>query len=91
MNELDIYRSANILTKSHGDKAEREAKRRANALLARGDIEGNLVWVRLVRAVQKLQNTEHEGLHWGSGLLLWPNTGVEELLSELGDQEALSY
>ncbi len=38
--DLDIYRSANLLVKQHGDDAPIEAAMRADAMLEKGDLEG---------------------------------------------------
>jgi hypothetical protein len=53
--DLDIWRAANLLIKSHGANAELEAARRQDLMLDRGDDEGRLVWVRIRRAIEALQ------------------------------------
>ena len=53
--DLDIYRSANVLVKQHGDDAPIEAAMRADAMLEKGDVEGYAVWKRILRAVGELQ------------------------------------
>ncbi len=55
---LDIYRSANILVKRHGQDAPIEAAMRADAMLEKGDLEGCAVWKRILRAVEELQRVE---------------------------------
>ncbi len=55
--DLDIYRSANILVKQHGEDAPIEAAIRADAMLEAGDLEGYAVWRRILRAVEELQGT----------------------------------
>ena len=52
--DLDIYRSANVLVKHHGDDAPIEATMRADAMLEKGDLEGYAVWKRILRAVEGL-------------------------------------
>ncbi len=52
---LDIYRSANVLVKQHGQDAPIEAAMRADAMLDKGDLEGYTVWKRILRAVEELQ------------------------------------
>ncbi len=37
--DLDIYRSANVLVKQHGEDAPIEAAMRADAMLEAGDLE----------------------------------------------------
>ena len=56
--DLDIYRSANELIEQHGDAADIEAAMRADERLAAGDMEGEAVWLRIVKAVEELQAQE---------------------------------
>ena len=58
--DLDIYRSANLLVKQHGEDALIEAAMRADAMLEAGDMDGYGVWKRILRAVGELQGTEPE-------------------------------
>ena len=53
-SDLDIYRSANELIKQHGDAADIEAAMRADERLAAGDMEGEAVWLRIVKAIEEL-------------------------------------
>ncbi len=53
-SDLDIYRSANELIKQFGDAADIEAAMRADEGLAAGDMEGEAVWLRIVKAVEEL-------------------------------------
>ncbi len=48
--DLDIYRSANLLVKQHGEDAPIEAAMRADAMLEAGDLDGYAVWKRILRA-----------------------------------------
>ncbi len=57
-SDLDIYRSANELIKQHGDAADIEAAMRADECLAAGDMEGESVWLRIVKAVEELRQRE---------------------------------
>ncbi len=57
-SDLDIYRSANELIKQHGDAADIEAAMRADERLAAGDMEGEAVWIRIVKAVAELRQRE---------------------------------
>ena len=52
--DLDIYRSANARVKQHGQDAPIEAAMRADAMLAKGDLDGYAVWKRILRAVGEL-------------------------------------
>ena len=56
--DLDIYRSANILVKRHGQDAPIHAAMRADAMLEKGDLDGYDVWKRILRAVEELKGTE---------------------------------
>jgi hypothetical protein len=55
ISELDIWRAANLLIREHGDDAELEAARRADLMLERGDLDGQLIWKRIRRAIIELQ------------------------------------
>ena len=55
--DLDIYRSANILVKQHGQDAPIEAAMRADAMIEAGDLGGYAVWKRVLRAVEELQKS----------------------------------
>ncbi len=57
-SDLDIYRSANLLVKRHGEDAPIHAAMRADAMLDKGDLDGVSVWRRILRAVEGLQGTE---------------------------------
>ncbi len=55
--DLDIYRSANVLVKQHGEDAPIHAAMRADAMLDAGDLDGYGVWKRILRAVEEMGNT----------------------------------
>ena len=57
-SDLGIYRSANELIKQHGDAADIEAAMPADERLAAGDMEGEAVWFRIVKAIEKLLSKE---------------------------------
>ena len=54
-SDLDIYRSANVLIRAHGEEATIAAAQRADAMLEKGDLEGFAVWKRIVRAVEEIE------------------------------------
>ncbi len=56
--DLDIYRTANILIREHGQDAPIQAAMRADAMLEKGDLEGCAVWKRVLRAVEELLSKE---------------------------------
>ncbi len=60
-SDLDIYRSATELIKQHGEAADIEAAMRADERLAAGDMEGEAVWLRIVKAIEELQSKERPG------------------------------
>ena len=53
--ERDIWRAANLLIREYKADAEMLAARRADEMFERGDREGQLVWLRIRRAVAELQ------------------------------------
>ncbi len=55
--DLDIYHTANLLVKRHGEDAPIEAAMRADAMLEAGDLDGYAVWRRVLRTVEELQGT----------------------------------
>jgi hypothetical protein len=55
ISDLDIWRAANLVIRQHRADAEIEAARRADLMLERGDRDGQLVWVRIRRAVADMQ------------------------------------
>ena len=61
MSDLDIYRSAKLLVDQHGSGATAEAMKRADALAAQGDAARKVVWLRILEAVEELQNTNPTG------------------------------
>lgn len=56
VEDIDIWRSANLLVKRHGDNAAEIAHQRAVELDARGDMQGQAVWKRIRAAVVELQH-----------------------------------
>ena len=59
-SDLDIFRSASVLIREHGEAAALEAAQRADAMLARGNMDGASVWRRVLRAVEEMQRRERE-------------------------------
>ncbi len=61
-SDLDVFRTAQVLIREHGDDAAIEAAQRADAMLERGDMEGAAVWRRVFKAVEEMQRKErHDG------------------------------
>ena len=57
-SDLDIYRSANEVIKQFGDAADIEAAMRADECLAAGDMDGEAVWLRIIKAIKELLSEE---------------------------------
>lgn len=58
-DEIDIYRTANLLMKQHGEmEAAIHAAQRADELMAAGDMEGRRVWLEVLEAVKELSDAE---------------------------------
>ncbi len=55
---LEIYRSAQVLVKHHGQDEPIHAAMRADAMLEAGDLDGVATWRRILRAVEELQGME---------------------------------
>jgi hypothetical protein len=53
--DRDIWRAANLLIREHSAGAEVVAARRADQMLERDDRDGQLVWLRIRRAIVELQ------------------------------------
>ena len=58
ISDLDVYRTANLLVKQHGAEATIHAAMNADAMLDRGDLDGQAVWLRIIRAIGKLLSRE---------------------------------
>ncbi len=51
-SDLDIYRSAQVLIREHGQEATLEAAMRADAMLEAGDLDGYAVFKQVVKAAE---------------------------------------
>ena len=51
---LDLYRSAQVLIHEHGEDAPIIAAQEADALLDKGNMDGRLLWIRIMEAAQAL-------------------------------------
>ncbi len=56
--DLDIYRSANVIVKQHGQDAPIHAAMKADATLEAGDLDGYAVFKRILRTIEEIQGTE---------------------------------
>ncbi len=53
-SDLDIYRAANELIEEYGEAADIKAAMRADQCLTSGDMEGEAIWLRIVKAIDVL-------------------------------------
>jgi hypothetical protein len=53
--DINIWRSANELIKQYRDLADIEAAARADEFEAKGDRDGQRVWLRIARAIDELR------------------------------------
>jgi hypothetical protein len=53
MDEKDIWRTAKLLINQHGDGAATHA-----AMLEQGDMEGQAVWKRILKAIEALTSSD---------------------------------
>jgi hypothetical protein len=54
VSERDVWVMAKILVDEHGADAAIQAAMRADEMLERGDVDGQVLWKRIVRAVEEL-------------------------------------
>ncbi len=57
VEEIDIYRSATLLINRHGDEAAIFAAMQADACLEKGDLDGKVAWLTVIKAIEELQDT----------------------------------
>ena len=55
IHDRDIWRAANLLIREHGAEAEIGSARRADEMLNAAIRDGQLVWLRIRRAIVELQ------------------------------------
>ncbi len=53
-DEIDIYRSAHLLIRQHGEDAPIHAAIQADKCLESGDLDGKAVWIGVIRAIKEL-------------------------------------
>ncbi len=54
VSEIDVSRAANLLVKQYGTEAPFEAAMHADAMLEKGDLDGQRAWLRILAAVNEL-------------------------------------
>ncbi len=57
-SDLDIYRTASVLIREHGEDADLVAAERADSFLDAGDIDGSMIWKRVLKAIKETQRQE---------------------------------
>ncbi len=57
VDDLDIDRSAKLLIDQHGEDASGFAAKQADKQAEVGDLDGQAVWLRVLRAIEELQRT----------------------------------
>ena len=60
INEIDIWRTAALMVKRHGSDAACSAARRADECLESGDLDGQRLWLAIIRAIEALQRKAPE-------------------------------
>ena len=64
ISEADIYRSAQVMRREHGNAAIELAQAHANKHWDANDDQGAAVWTRIARAIEELGRTvPEEGQH----------------------------
>ncbi len=53
-SEIDIFRSAKLLIDQHGEDAPIFAAQQADRCLEAGDLDGKVVWMRVIAAIEEL-------------------------------------
>jgi hypothetical protein len=61
VDEIDRWRAAQQLIKAHGLEASLNAAQRADEAIARGDAEGESLWLDIGRKIQALQQNPPVG------------------------------
>jgi hypothetical protein len=61
ITDRDILGTAKLVIDGYGDDAQEEAARRADQLLAKGDLYGYVVWVRILEAVMAMETYGYVG------------------------------
>jgi hypothetical protein len=61
IDDIDVYRAAQLVMQQHGNDAADFASDYADELLATGDVEGSVVWTKIVRAIDEIQALPRPG------------------------------
>ena len=64
MNDVELWRAAAELLSSHGEAAEAEALKRADAAIDGGDVDGFNRWKRVARLITQMRTrTPDDDVH----------------------------
>jgi len=58
VDEIDIWRAAQLLILQHGEGALQEAARLGGAAVGKGDQEGERVWAEILKAIKNAAGVE---------------------------------
>jgi hypothetical protein len=61
VSDPDIFRAAKLLMDRHGEDAPIRAALRADVLLDEGNVDGAVVWRRILEAVDELMRGQRKG------------------------------
>lgn len=56
--DLDIWRAAALMLKHYGNTADIEAAARADEYQAKGELDGQRVWMRIAKAIDELRTVK---------------------------------
>ncbi len=59
MEEIDVWRTAQLLIRQHGESAGRGKPR--GLAVGKGDLEGERVWAEILKAIKTLLETKASG------------------------------
>ena len=77
--DLDIYRTANVPVREHGDEADLVPAERADSFLEAGDMAGSVVWKQVLKAIKETGGSAMGGF--------WPTkpNPFTDVSTDLGD------
>ncbi len=55
ISDLDLWRVAHVMVKRYGDGSAIEAAMRADEFLDQGNLDGQRLWMRIMRTIEELQ------------------------------------
>ena len=84
MDEIDLWRAAQLMIGQHGESAALQAAMRSDALLDQGDVRGAEVWRRIVGIINRLEADKPETPGVALEKRLWRRFKVERAASTFG-------